>query len=58
MGCPLGDTSEGTDEVWKWCNRVNTVQTLCTQVCKLKMIPIETIPRTGGKVDKEEQWRW
>jgi hypothetical protein len=47
-------TSGREEEVGKGCGKVNIVQILCTHVWKWKMIPIETIPRTGGGGDKVE----
>jgi hypothetical protein len=37
--------------------RMNTVEIMCTRVCKWKMIPVETIPGIGEGGDKGKWWR-
>jgi hypothetical protein len=49
----VGISGRGKD-VEKGCRRVSIVQILCTHVWKQKMRPVETIPRMGGGVKKND----
>jgi hypothetical protein len=46
-------SSRLSKKVGRGCGRVNMVQILCSHVCKLKVIPVETTPAMGEVGIKE-----